>query len=456
MTKGKVLIVDDDKLICWSLEQVLNKEGYDVTFVHLANDALSEIFKEPPDILLLDLLLPDLSGVEVLKRLKKKDYHIPVLVISAMATVDSAVQAMKLGAYDYISKPFNMDAVKLAIQKALEVDHLRSEVDYHRTRESRIYGFNNFVSGHSSIRELLRMARRVASSEAPTILIQGESGTGKDLLARVIHYQSKRANSPLVELNCTAVPETLLESELFGHEQGAFTDAKKMKRGLFEIANKGTILLEEIGEIPQPIQVKLLKVLEDRRLRRVGGLKNIAIDVRVIATTNRDLIAETKAGNFRTDLFYRLNVITLLIPPLRERKGDILLLTKYFLNRYNHQFHRNIKSLSKEAEKLLINYNWPGNIRQLKNVLERIMILEDTEELLPDHLPYEIQSYTGDEAHAQAFIKLPHIGLKLGEVEKNLINQALDYTEGNQVQAAKLLGISRDALRRKMIKFKLI
>ncbi|HDK36102.1 MAG TPA: sigma-54-dependent Fis family transcriptional regulator, partial [Bacteroidetes bacterium] len=295
MTKGKVLIVDDDKLICWSLEQVLNKEGYDVTFVHLANDALSEIFKEPPDILLLDLLLPDLSGVEVLKRLKKKDYHIPVLVISAMATVDSAVQAMKLGAYDYISKPFNMDAVKLAIQKALEVDHLRSEVDYHRTRESRIYGFNNFVSGHSSIRELLRMARRVASSEAPTILIQGESGTGKDLLARVIHYQSKRANSPLVELNCTAVPETLLESELFGHEQGAFTDAKKMKRGLFEIANKGTILLEEIGEIPQPIQVKLLKVLEDRRLRRVGGLKNIAIDVRVIATTNRDLIAETKA-----------------------------------------------------------------------------------------------------------------------------------------------------------------
>ncbi|HDZ11704.1 MAG TPA: sigma-54-dependent Fis family transcriptional regulator, partial [Bacteroidetes bacterium] len=310
--------------------------------------------------------------------------------------------------------------------------------------------------GHSSIRELLRMARRVASSEAPTILIQGESGTGKDLLARVIHYQSKRANSPLVELNCTAVPETLLESELFGHEQGAFTDAKKMKRGLFEIANKGTILLEEIGEIPQPIQVKLLKVLEDRRLRRVGGLKNIAIDVRVIATTNRDLIAETKAGNFRTDLFYRLNVITLLIPPLRERKGDILLLTKYFLNRYNHQFHRNIKSLSKEAEKLLINYNWPGNIRQLKNVLERIMILEDTEELLPDHLPYEIQSYTGDEAHAQAFIKLPHIGLKLGEVEKNLINQALDYTEGNQVQAAKLLGISRDALRRKMIKFKLI
>lgn len=456
MTKGKVLIVDDDKLICWSLEQVLNKEGYDVTFVHLANDALSEIFKEPPDILLLDLLLPDLSGVEVLKRLKKRDYHIPVLVISAMATVDSAVQAMKLGAYDYISKPFNMDAVKLAIQKALEVDHLRSEVDYHRTRESRIYSFNNFVSGHSSIRELLRIAKRVASSEAPTILIQGESGTGKDLLARVIHYQSKRANFPLVELNCTAVPEMLLESELFGHEPGAFTDARKMKRGLFEIANKGTILLEEIGEIPQPMQVKLLKVLEDRRLRRVGGLKDIAIDIRVIATTNRDLIAETKAGNFRTDLFYRLNVITLLIPPLRERKGDILRLTKYFLNRYNHQFHRNIKSLSKEAEKLLINYNWPGNIRQLKNVLERIMILEDTEELQPNHLPYEIQSYTGDEAHDQTFIKLPHIGLSLREVEKNLINQALDYTEGNQVQAAKLLGISRDALRRKMIKFKLI
>ncbi|NOY78762.1 MAG: sigma-54-dependent Fis family transcriptional regulator, partial [Calditrichaeota bacterium] len=286
--------------------------------------------------------------------------------------------------------------------------------------------------------------------------IQGESGTGKDLLARIIHYQSRRSNFPLVELNCTAVPEALLESELFGYERGAFTDARKMKRGLFEIANKGTILLEEIGEIPLAMQVKLLKVLEDRRLRRIGGLNDIPINVRIITTTNRDLIAETKAGNFRTDLFYRLNVITLIIPPLRERKDDIIPLAEYFLNRFNHQFHRNVKSISKEAEKLLLNYSWPGNIRQLKNVLERIMILEDTEELKPEHLPYEIQSYTQDDMLSRPLIKLPHTGLSLQEVEKNLIRQALSYTEGNQVKAAKLLGISRDALRRKMVKFNLL
>ncbi|MFQ6113650.1 MAG: sigma-54-dependent transcriptional regulator, partial [bacterium] len=363
MPKEKVLIVDDDKLICWSLEKALKSKGYEVTSVHLGQEALDCIAKEPFDILLLDLMLPDLSGFQVLEHLNENRIQLPVLVITAHGAVDSAVRAMKLGAYDYLCKPFNIEEVKLAVQKALEVSLLRREIDYRRSRERHTNSFDSIVGSHSTMKEVLWLAQRVAASDASTVLVQGESGTGKDLLARAIHYQSARGHGPLVEISCSATSETLLESELFGHERGAFTDAKNMKRGLFEIAEGGTVLLEEVGDMSQPMQAKLLKVLEDRRFRRVGGVKDIHVDVRVVATTNRDLETAVQNGIFRLDLFYRLQVVTITLPALRERREDILPLTNHFIKQFNRQFRRNMKGVSKAAQELLLNYDWPGNVR---------------------------------------------------------------------------------------------
>jgi DNA-binding NtrC family response regulator len=456
MPKGKVLVVDDDKLICWSLEKALKSEGYDVGCAFGGKEALERISSEQPDIMLLDLMLPDLPGVEVLEHLNKNHMQLPVLVITAHAAVDSAVRAMKLGAHDYICKPFNIEEVKLAVRKALEVANLRQEVDYRRSRERRSYSFDNIIGSHPAMQEVLRLARKVAASDASTVLIQGESGTGKDLLARAIHYESARARYPLVEVSCTAVPETLLESELFGHERGAFTDAKTQKRGLFEIADGGTVLLEEVGDMTQPMQAKLLKVLEDWRFRRVGGVKDIHVDVRVVATTNRDLAAAVEEGSFRLDLFYRLQVVPIVLPPLRERREDILMLTRHFMKVFNRQFRRNMTKISKEAQELLLRYDWPGNIRQLKNVVERAMILDDAEELLPEHLPAEIHAGPTRTALEPHWMKLPPDGVSLEEVERDLVVQALTSTGGNQVQAARLLGIGRDALRHRMKKFGLL
>ncbi len=456
MAKAKVLVVDDDKLICWSLEKALAEEGYEVASAYLGKEALERITAEPPDVLLLDLMLPDLPGVEVLERLNKSRLQVAVLVITAHAAVDSAVRAMKLGAHDYICKPFNIEEVKLAVRKAVEVSHLRREVDYRRSRERQSYSFDNIIGAHPAMQEVLHLARRVAASDARTVLIQGESGTGKDLLARAIHYESGRARHPLVEVSCTAVPETLLESELFGHERGAFTDAKTQKRGLFEIADGGTVLLEEVGDMPQPMQAKLLKVLEDRSFRRLGGVKDIEVDVRVVATTNRDLAAAVKQGEFRLDLFYRLQVVPIVLPPLRQRRDDILILTHHFIKAFNRQFRRNMRGISREARELLLQYDWPGNIRQLKNVVERAMILDDAEELLPEHLPAEIAAGPERKASPSHWVDLPPDGVVLEDVERDLVVQALASTGGNQVQAARLLGIGRDALRHRMKKFGLL
>ncbi len=455
MLKAKILVVDDDKLICWSLEKVLEKAGYQVTCLHSAQEALTYIFSQPPDLVLLDLMLPDLSGVQVLERLQLEKCQIPTLIITAMNSVDIAVQAMKLGACDYISKPFNMEEVTISVQKALEFAHLKQEIGYQRSVESSTYRFENIICNNPSMKRIIQLAKRVAGSDAQTILIQGESGTGKDYLGRTIHYQSDRANHAIVEINCTALPETLLESELFGHERGAFTDAKKMKRGLFEIAEGGTILLEEIGDMPKSMQAKMLKVLEDRRIRRLGGVKDIAINVCIIATTNRNLKEDAKNGDFRPDLFYRFNVITITIPPLRERKKDILPLAQKFIEEFNAKFRRNLTVISKETEKLLLRYDWPGNVRQLRNVLERIMILEDIHELKPEHLPEEIQGFLYSGSN-ESFITLTENGISLTEIERNLVIQALKISEGNQIKSARLLHISRDSLRRKMKKYGLL
>ncbi len=453
MQKAKILIIDDDKLICWSLAKVLEKQGYQTAMLHRGKEVFDSVCSSAPDLILLDLMLPDISGLEILKKLKEKSCQVPILVITAMTTVDTAVEAMKLGAQDYISKPFNMDEVVLAVRKVLEVDYLKREMNYRRSKESDRHHFENIIAADPAMKKVIKLAKQIAASEAQTILIQGESGTGKDLLARTIHYQSRRASHPIVEINCTAVPETLLESELFGHERGAFTDAKQMKRGLFEVAQGGTVLLQEVGDMPQAMQPKLLKVLEDRRIRRIGGVKDIDFDVCVIATTNRDLQKEVEQKRFRLDLFYRFNTITVTIPPLRERKEDILLLAEYYISVYNRQFRRNVRSISDEAKELLLTYSWPGNVRQLKNVIERIMILENIERLEPPHLPEEIQYPEKFSSESGNVVHLPEKGIPLDEVEKQLVYQALKMAGGNQVQAAKLLHITRDAFRRKMLKY---
>ncbi len=456
MSKAKILIIDDDKLICWSLAKVLQKEGYQTSILHRGEDVFNTVCSGAPDLILLDLMLPDISGLEILKHLKEKHCQVPVIVITAMTAVNTAVEAMKLGAQDYLSKPFNMEEVVIAVKKALEIDHLKREMNYRRSKESNRYHFENIIANDPSMKKILGLARQIANSQASTVLIQGESGTGKDLLARTIHYQSARAKQPIVEINCTALPETLLESELFGHERGAFTDAKQMKRGLFEIAQGGTILLQEVGDMSKAMQAKLLKVLEDRQVRRIGGVKNIDIDVCVIATTNRDLKKEVEADRFRLDLFYRFNTIILTIPPLRERKQDILLLAQHYIKIYNRQFRRNVESISKDAQKILLEYDWPGNVRQLKNVIERIMILENVHEIKADHLPEEIRSGPLPSDEIIKSFRLPDEGIALQEVEKLLIHQALKRTAGNQIQAAKLLDITRDAFRRKMKKYGLL
>ncbi len=453
MSKAKILIVDDDKLICWSLKQVLEKKGYSVSILYKGHDVFENVCNSAPDLILLDLMLPDVSGMTILKQLKEKNCQVPILVITAMAEVNTAVEAMKLGAIDYLSKPFNMEEVLIAVEKTLEVDYLKREMNYRRSKESNKYHFDNIIAADPIMKKVIQVARQISQSEAFTVLIQGESGTGKDLLARTIHYQSFRSSHPIVEINCTALPETLLESELFGHERGAFTDAKQMKRGLFEIAQQGTILLQEVGDMPKTMQPKLLKVLEDRRVRRVGGIKDIPINVYVIATTNRDLKREVDEGRFRLDLYYRFNTITITIPPLRQRKKDILLLTEYFMKQFNRQFRRNMKSVSDKAKELLLNYSWPGNVRQLKNMIERIMILENVTELKPEHLPEEILNHEQLSSLGEAQIRLPEGGIALEDVERQLIFQALQLSGGNQVRAAKLLHISRDAFRRKMQKY---
>jgi DNA-binding NtrC family response regulator len=378
-------------------------------------------------------------------------------MITAYGDIQTAVKTIKLGAYDFVEKPFNMDKLNILLQKACETISLRNEVKQFRSELSRTYGFDNIIGHSEPMNKVFELIKKIALSDASTVIIQGESGTGKDLVAKVIHYQSARADRPFMEINCTALPETLIESELFGFEKGAFTDAKSMKKGLFELADGGSIFLDEIGDMKLSTQAKLLKVIENKIFKRIGGVKDISVNVRIIAATNKDLWQEVKRGNFREDLFYRLKVIPIYLPPLRERPDDIPLLTKHFINNFNRDFKKDVKGISKETEKCYIQYHWPGNVRELKNVIERAMILEDEEYILPEHLPMEListESVTRNNAK-NLKIKIPLGGVDIEEVEKELIEQALEMTKGNQTRAAKLLNLTRDALRYRMQKFNL-
>jgi len=445
--------VDDERLVRQSLEKEFARQGYSVLSADNGKEALSLVEEETPDLVLLDLKLPDMDGIEVLKHLRKRDQNLTVLIITAYGSIDTAIQAMRLGAYDYVTKPFDLEAISLSVRKALETTHLKKEVTYFRTQETARFGLHRIVGESPATKELRQRVKQIAQSEASTVLLEGESGTGKDLVARTIHQESHRADYPFVEVNCSALPDTLIESELFGHERGAFTDAKERKSGLLEVANRGTLYLDEIGDMNPALQSKLLSVIENKRFRRVGGVKDLSVDLRFIAATNRNLSQAVEKGKFRQDLYYRLKVFPITLPPLRERMADLPLLIDFFLDELRKEFRKKIQVVSPPALNLLTHYHWPGNVRELQNVLERAFILCEAELLEPEHLPPELMAPLPSSQGDAPLFKLPARGISLENVERDFIQQALEMSGGNQVRAAKLLGISRDVLRYRMKKF---
>jgi DNA-binding NtrC family response regulator len=469
MPAEKILIVDDERLVRWSLRQKCEEWGYHVVEAEAGEPALKVAQHESPDLVLLDVRMPDMSGLEVLDQLRKNGDARAVIMITADPQLDDVKAALKLGAYDFVGKPLDFDELNVAIKNALEATRLRSEVQTLRSEVRRRTGYHEVIGTSAKMTELMNFVRKVASSEATTILIQGESGTGKDLIAKAIHYESTRQEKPFVAINCSAIPETLMEAELFGHEKGAFTDAKAMKKGLFEMADGGTLFLDEIGELSPLLQAKLLRVLEDQVIRRVGGVRDMQVDVRVIAASNRDLEKAVRDSQFRQDLYYRLAIIAIFIPPLRDRKEDILPLVDYFIGRYNRKFKKSVQGIADETRRLLLGHTWPGNVRELKNSIERAMILEDEPRLRSVYLPFSVAESGGltlfertaprdggqqlPNGRSLPRLYIPEGGTSLEEVERTMVEIAMRQANGNQTHAARLLDISRDALRYKLKKF---
>lgn len=473
MPAEKILIVDDERLVRWSLRQKCEEWGFQVIESDTGESALRLAQSECPDLLLLDVRLPDLTGIEVLDQLKKDTDAPGVIMITADPQLDDVKAAIKLGAYDFVGKPIDFDQLHEAILNALEATSSRNgDPQNARARTRGGVGFDSIVSVSPKMTELMNFVKKVASCEASTILIQGESGTGKDLIAKALHYESARYDKPFVAINCSAIPETLMEAELFGHEKGAFTDAKQMKKGLFEAADGGTLFLDEIGELSPVLQAKLLRVLEDQVIRRVGGIRDIQVDVRVIAASNRDLEKAVRENQFRQDLFYRLAIIAIFIPPLRDRKEDILPLVDFFIGRYNRRFKKSIRGITDETRNLILSHSWPGNVRELKNTIERGMILEEESYLRSMYLPFSVGESGGrtlfeltsppdggrklPNGRALPRLYIPEGGTSLEEVEHSMVELAMNQANGNQTNAAKLLDISRDALRYKLKKFALV
>jgi DNA-binding NtrC family response regulator len=456
MALDRILVVDDEDLIRWSLQQKLTNWGYRSLDARDGETAISLVDKESPDLVLLDIHLPDRNGLDVLKAIRESNSRVVVIIMTAYGVLEDAVAALRLGAYDFVSKPLNFEELRTTIANALEAVKLRQEVRHFRERDRKRFDFDNIVGESEAIQNALALMKKVAASPATTILFQGESGTGKDLFAKAIHYHSSRAERPFLAVNCAALPDNLVESELLGYEKGAFTDARQQKKGLLELADGGTVLLDEIGEMPIGLQAKLLRVLEEQSFKRVGGVQDVRVDVRIIASSNRELKRMVEEEKFRQDLFYRLNVITITLPPLRERAGDVALLARHFIDEYNQRFGKRIRGLTPEGEQVLSSYHWPGNVRELRNVIERAMILEDGPFIDADALPIDVTDVPARASDLDVpDFAIPEKGTSLEKVEEELVRQALARTGGNQTRAAKLLDISRDALRYKMKKFNL-
>ena len=457
-TNERILVVDDDEVIRWTLREALQSWGFAIVEAGSAAEAVKQFRTDLPTAVLLDIDLPDGSGLDVLREIKREHPEAIVIMITGNVQVDNTISALRGGAYDFIAKPINLEELHVTIRNAIETRQLRREVAQVRKERAREFNFKQIVGESPAMKKMLSLAAKVAESEVSSVLLQGESGTGKDLVAKAIHYGSQRAEGPFVAVNCAALPATLIESELFGYEKGAFTDAKARKEGLFEQAEGGTLLLDEIGELELSLQAKLLRVLEEGAFRRVGGLKDIPLDVRVLAASNRDLKAESEAGRFRLDLYYRLSIIQIDIPPLRERGDDVLLLSQHYIEKIGARLKRNrVTGLSAEAQEVFRKYDWPGNVRELRNVIERALILEDADKITTEYLPggllspSRVAQTSAADAVSTRFV-LPEEGISLDEAELSFVQQAIERSGGNQTRAAELLGISRDQLRYRLKK----
>jgi DNA-binding NtrC family response regulator len=454
VARDRILVIDDDQLQRWALDKRLTAWNYEVIQAEDGHTGMEAFTTHLPDLVLLDLQLPDQTGVDVLRQIRAIDPQALVIMMTAYGGVPEAVAAFKLGVFDYLAKPLDFDALGVTLRYGLEARHLRAEVERLRATDGEPAA-TTIVGASPAIRDSVAMVGKLAASGANAILLTGESGTGKDLVARALHYRSPRSHAPFVTVNCAALPDTLMESELFGHEKGAFTDARFLKKGLFELADGGTLYLDEIGELKMSLQAKLLRVLETLTFRRVGGSRDLTVDLRVIAATNRDLDAAVQAGEFRRDLLYRLRVIEMTMPPLREHREDIGALVQHFLRQFTLKFHKPAMNVSPAAMDALTRYDWPGNVRELKNAIERAVILEDGSELRTNYLPSQLlrAPAVAPAPEASSGFTLPQGGVTLEHVEESLVRQAMAMAGDNQTRAAQLLGLSRDALRYKLKKF---
>ena len=446
-----ILIVEDEPKMLRLLQLNLSEEGYSIHTAADAETGLRTLRQEKIDLVVTDLRLPGMDGLEFLQAVKRVDARIPVIVMTAYGTVETAVEAMKAGASDYVLKPFSLEEMKLIVRKELDVHDLREENRSLREALGKRYEFKNIVARSSKMQEVLAMVERVAPTNS-TVLLGGESGAGKDLIARAIHQHSRRASGPFIKINCTAIPENLLESELFGYEKGAFTGAVSSKPGKFELADKGTIFLDEIGDVPGTIQVKLLRVLQDRDFERLGGTKTLKVDVRIVAATNQDLRAALEQGSFREDLYYRLNVVPINIPPLRERKEDIPYLVDHFVERFARESGKPLRGITPAAQKALMEFHWPGNVRELENIIERAVALSSGDVIDVADIRLDLSPMKAGAAPATNAVAFPPEGTTLEQFEDEIIKEALRRAGGNKSQAARLLGLSRNALRYRLSK----
>ncbi len=463
MKPYRVLVVDDEQLICWSLSEALVNAGYTVETAGSGAEAKEKFNAFAPHITLLDVALPDISGLELLEIFKQADDNLIAIMITANAHLDSTIRALKLGAEDYISKPFKLDKVEQTIEDAVKKICLKDSVGSVRQSAERSVDCNQLIGNSPKMIEVFKMIKVCAETDCKTVLILGESGTGKDLAARALHQYSARADMPFIDVNCAAIPENLLENELFGHEKGAYTDASNKERGIFECAEGGTVFLDEIGDMPLAMQAKILKVIENKRYRRLGGKEDLEANVRIIAATNQNLPKLVSEGKFRGDLFFRLNVLTINLPPLRERRETIPNMAAHFVDLMNIEYGKSIQGIAADTLECLMQYDWPGNCRELRHSIERAVMLEQKKVLSLDHLPDEVSAsyrprgktlnHEPQQGHGKVI--LPPEGISIEKVEMELLQQALSRFGGNQTKAAQCLGITRDTLRYRMKKFNL-